>query len=109
MREIPAHHQEVILLCDVEEMTYKEIAAALDVPIGTVMSRLHRGRELLGPPWHVAAPDRSRSIREARQADDGMPRCARDGGLVPERAACWWRPITSCCAISRRVRSAALK
>jgi RNA polymerase sigma-70 factor (ECF subfamily) len=47
MREIPAHHQEVILLCDVEEMTYKEIAAALDVPIGTVMSRLHRGRELL--------------------------------------------------------------
>jgi RNA polymerase sigma-70 factor (ECF subfamily) len=47
MREIPAHHQEVILLCDVEEMTYKEIAAALDIPIGTVMSRLHRGRELL--------------------------------------------------------------
>jgi RNA polymerase sigma-70 factor, ECF subfamily len=47
MREIPAHHQEVILLCDVEEMSYKEIAAALDIPIGTVMSRLHRGRELL--------------------------------------------------------------
>jgi RNA polymerase sigma-70 factor (ECF subfamily) len=47
MREIPAHHQEVILLCDVEEMTYKEIAAALEIPIGTVMSRLHRGRELL--------------------------------------------------------------
>ena len=47
MGEIPAHHQEGILLCDVEEMTYKEIAAALDIPIGTVMSRLHRGRELL--------------------------------------------------------------
>jgi RNA polymerase sigma-70 factor (ECF subfamily) len=47
MREIPAHHQEVILLCDVEEMTYKEIAAALDIPIGTVMSRLHRGRRIL--------------------------------------------------------------
>jgi RNA polymerase sigma-70 factor (ECF subfamily) len=44
---IPPHHQEVILLCDVEEMTYKEIAAALEIPIGTVMSRLHRGRELL--------------------------------------------------------------
>jgi RNA polymerase sigma-70 factor (ECF subfamily) len=47
LQQIPSHHQEVILLCDVEEMTYKEIAAALDVPIGTVMSRLHRGRQLL--------------------------------------------------------------
>jgi RNA polymerase sigma-70 factor (ECF subfamily) len=47
LEQIPPHHQEVILLCDVEEMTYKEIAAALGIPIGTVMSRLHRGRELL--------------------------------------------------------------
>ena len=47
LQQIPPHHQEVILLCDVEDMTYKEIAAALDVPIGTVMSRLHRGRQLL--------------------------------------------------------------
>ena len=45
--QIPPQHQEVILLCDVEEMTYKEIAAALGIPIGTVMSRLHRGRDLL--------------------------------------------------------------
>jgi RNA polymerase sigma-70 factor (ECF subfamily) len=44
---IPPHYQQVILLCDVEEMSYKEIAAALDLPIGTVMSRLHRGRALL--------------------------------------------------------------
>src|SRR3954471_1346968 len=47
LQNIPAHHQEVILLCDVEGLTYKEIAAALEIPIGTVMSRLHRGRELL--------------------------------------------------------------
>ncbi len=45
--QIPQHHQEVILLCDVEDLTYKEIAAALEIPVGTVMSRLHRGRELL--------------------------------------------------------------
>jgi len=47
LKRIPPQHQQVILLCDVEEMTYKEIAAALDLPIGTVMSRLHRGRALL--------------------------------------------------------------
>jgi RNA polymerase sigma-70 factor (ECF subfamily) len=47
LRALPEPYQEAVLLCDVEELTYKEIAAALDVPIGTVMSRLHRGRELL--------------------------------------------------------------
>jgi RNA polymerase sigma-70 factor (ECF subfamily) len=47
LKRIPQQHQEVILLCDVEELTYKEIATTLAVPIGTVMSRLHRGRELL--------------------------------------------------------------
>lgn len=44
---IPEAYQDIILLCDVEELTYKEIAAALAIPIGTVMSRLHRGRAML--------------------------------------------------------------
>ena len=47
LRGIPEHHQNIILLCDVEELTYKEIATALKIPIGTVMSRLHRGRAML--------------------------------------------------------------
>ncbi|MEO5896419.1 MAG: sigma factor-like helix-turn-helix DNA-binding protein, partial [Vicinamibacterales bacterium] len=47
LRGIPEHYQDIILLCDVEEMTYKEIADALSIPMGTVMSRLHRGRALL--------------------------------------------------------------
>jgi RNA polymerase sigma-70 factor (ECF subfamily) len=64
LRGIPEAYQDIILLCDVEELTYKEIAAALTIPIGTVMSRLHRGRALLrqrlaamrtitGAPGHV--------------------------------------------------------
>jgi RNA polymerase sigma-70 factor (ECF subfamily) len=37
----------VLLLCDVEEMSYKEIAEALAIPIGTVMSRISRARATL--------------------------------------------------------------
>lgn len=47
LRGIPKAYQDIILLCDVEQLTYKEIAAALTIPMGTVMSRLHRGRALL--------------------------------------------------------------
>ena len=47
LQGIPEHCQNIILLCDVQELTYKEVAAALQIPIGTVMSRLHRGRAIL--------------------------------------------------------------
>ena len=47
LESLSPQHQQVILLCDIEEMTYKEAASTLAVPVGTVMSRLHRGRELL--------------------------------------------------------------
>jgi len=44
---IPEDYRTVVLLALAEEMSYKEIAAALSIPLGTVMSRLHRGRKLL--------------------------------------------------------------
>jgi RNA polymerase sigma-70 factor (ECF subfamily) len=44
---IPVQYREVVLLTDVHEFSYKESAAALGVPVGTVMSRLSRGRGLL--------------------------------------------------------------
>src|SRR5262245_53643912 len=47
LRRLPLTFQEVIVLCDVEELSYKEAAEALTIPIGTVMSRLHRGRAQL--------------------------------------------------------------
>ena len=47
MEQLPAPLLEVILLCDVEEMKYKEIAGVLDIPIGTVMSRIARARAAL--------------------------------------------------------------
>ncbi|HLK21384.1 MAG TPA: sigma-70 family RNA polymerase sigma factor [Bryobacteraceae bacterium] len=45
--DIPQAFSEVVILADVEEFSYKEIQAALNIPIGTVMSRLSRGRQLL--------------------------------------------------------------
>lgn len=47
LRGIPEPHQDIILMCDVEGLTYKEIAEVLQIPMGTVMSRLHRGRTAL--------------------------------------------------------------
>jgi RNA polymerase sigma-70 factor (ECF subfamily) len=43
--QLPAAFQEVLLLADIEEMKYQEVADALDIPIGTVMSRLARARK----------------------------------------------------------------
>jgi RNA polymerase sigma factor (sigma-70 family) len=45
IEDLPVHHRETLLLCDVEEMSYLEIAEVLSVPIGTVMSRLARARK----------------------------------------------------------------
>jgi RNA polymerase sigma-70 factor (ECF subfamily) len=45
--ELPAEFRLAVILCDVEEFSYEEIADIMGCPIGTVMSRLHRGRKLL--------------------------------------------------------------
>lgn len=47
MEKLPSHLLEVLLLSNVEEMKYREIAGVLDIPIGTVMSRLARARSFL--------------------------------------------------------------
>jgi len=47
LESLPENFRIPVLLADVEEFSYKEIAEMLDVPIGTVMSRLHRGRKAM--------------------------------------------------------------
>ncbi len=47
LETLPVPFREVIILKELEEMSYKEIASVTEVPIGTVMSRLARGREML--------------------------------------------------------------
>jgi len=45
--DLPAHYREPLILCEVEEMSYREIAEILSIPIGTVMSRLARARKVV--------------------------------------------------------------
>jgi RNA polymerase sigma-70 factor (ECF subfamily) len=47
LESLPVNSRQIILLCEVEEMSYREIAQILDVPLGTVMSRLSRARASL--------------------------------------------------------------
>ena len=63
LEKIPAQYREVILLADVEEFSYKEVADTLSIPIGTVMSRLNRGRNLLRT--HLAEFARAYGIETA--------------------------------------------
>ncbi len=62
MDKLPADYRSVMLMVVVEEFSYKETAEILDVPLGTVMSRLHRGRQALRTlllPKSVAMPRRN--------------------------------------------------
>jgi RNA polymerase sigma-70 factor (ECF subfamily) len=69
IRALPEHFGKVLVLVDLQDMSYGEAAAELGVPIGTVMSRLHRGRRLLGA---VLAPANERgegeTLAEAKSA-----------------------------------------
>jgi RNA polymerase sigma-70 factor (ECF subfamily) len=47
LESLPLHYREVILLCDLEEMSYQEIGQTLSIPMGTVMSRLSRARKAM--------------------------------------------------------------
>lgn len=47
LKTLPPDYRIAVLLADLEDLSYKEIASVLEVPVGTVMSRLYRGRKLL--------------------------------------------------------------
>ena len=50
--QLPAEFREVIVLREIEDLSYREIADVVGIPIGTVMSRLARARKLLHDNWH---------------------------------------------------------
>ncbi|MFI4888914.1 MAG: sigma-70 family RNA polymerase sigma factor [Steroidobacterales bacterium] len=63
MSALPEQHREVLVLREIEEMDYREIAAVTNVPIGTVMSRLARARTALRARWLQETERDSHAVR----------------------------------------------
>ena len=68
LMDISEDYRMVVYYADVEGFAYKEIAEILDVPIGTVMSRLHRGRKALRKKLKDVAAEHGIGVEEENKA-----------------------------------------
>ena len=67
LADLPPDFRAAVVLCDVEGLTYEEIAGVLDLKMGTVRSRIHRGRAMLRTALaHRAPKDGRRALRRSR-------------------------------------------
>ena len=62
LKALPPEYRAAVVLCDIEGFSYEEIAATLGVKLGTVRSRIHRGRAQLRSALEHRRPVRSRSV-----------------------------------------------
>jgi RNA polymerase sigma-70 factor (ECF subfamily) len=76
LEQLPPDFRVAVVLCDLEELSYKEIAEAMECPVGTVMSRLFRGRKLLQAALHDHA------------VAEGVIRSGSRRAEVPSEEAC---------------------
>lgn len=72
LETLPSDFRVAVVLCDVEGFSYKEIAEIMECPVGTVMSRLYRGRRLLKAALHDFAVEQG--IIKGEDADDADER-----------------------------------
>ncbi|CAM2169247.1 RNA polymerase sigma factor [Burkholderia sp. AU19243] len=79
LAKLPPEYREVLVLREMEDLSYRDIAAIADVPVGTVMSRLARGRRRLAAllagtaaPARASAPGRASAGGTASEAIDGL-------------------------------------
>ncbi len=63
IEKIPTQFREVLVLRDIEDMSYREIAEITDVPVGTVMSRLARARRMFAAAWKETQTNASKELR----------------------------------------------
>src|SRR6266496_404862 len=112
IEQLPVIFREVILLCDVEDASYREIAEILSIPIGTVMSRLARARKAVREslrstpgaplsrdlPHHIDTHEKGTGAAEAAQSAGGDERGAlQTKDKLPLDFADWrWNPEELC-------------
>ena len=112
IEQLPVIFREVILLCDVEDASYREIAEILSIPIGTVMSRLARARKAVREslrstpgaplsrdlPHHIDTHEKGTGAAEAAQSAGGNERGAlQKKDKLPLDFADWrWNPEELC-------------
>jgi RNA polymerase sigma-70 factor, ECF subfamily len=79
--DLPAEFREAVVLCELEEMSYEEAARLAGCPIGTIRSRLHRGRallmarlEMLGDSPGRASIAKERAFRNAKEVGNDLRR-----------------------------------
>jgi RNA polymerase sigma-70 factor, ECF subfamily len=73
LEDLPENFRLPVLLADVEDFSYKEIAEILDIPMGTVMSRLHRGRKAMQKRLIDFATERGLLARTPSGGDAAAP------------------------------------
>ena len=81
LKALPPEYRAAVVLCDIEGFSYEEIAATLGVKLGTVRSRIHRGRAQLRSALEHRRPARS----SPRPAACGATAAARAATALPER------------------------
>jgi RNA polymerase sigma-70 factor (ECF subfamily) len=94
LAQLPVEYREVLMLRELEEMGYKEIAAVADVPIGTVMSRLARGRRKLAALLMEKQGGAVASHRSSTCAGPGPGKSAT-ASVTPLRASANGRPLNT--------------
>lgn len=72
LSELPEEYRWAVLLADVEEFSYQEIAGIMQCPIGTVMSRINRGRRMLARLIRAEAENNPRTGRKSRESQEKL-------------------------------------
>ena len=71
IRSLPDHYRQVVVLCDLCELTYSEVASRLQCPVGTIRSRLNRAHSLL-----------ARKLRQTKKPESELPAAGPEECLI---------------------------